>query len=70
MSHHRSVEEVAAAIEDMSQKEREVLLMRMAKMDDVLEDLEDIADLLRSARESSRPYDEFLADIRASGLDV
>ena len=70
MSSPKSVDEVAAAIQEMSQSEREALLLRMAKMDDVLEDLEDIADLLRSAKDTSRPYEEFLADLRSQGRDV
>jgi uncharacterized protein Yka (UPF0111/DUF47 family) len=62
----RSVEEVVAAIEDMSPEEREDLLLRMAKMDDLLEDLSDVADLLKSSREASRPYEDFLSEVKAS----
>lgn len=67
---NKSVDEIASAIEAMSQEEREELLLRMAKMEDVLEDLEDLADLLHAAREPSRPYEDFLSELRAEGHDV
>jgi len=66
----KSVDEVAAAIEEMSENEREQLLLRMAKMDDLLEDLEDIADLIRCSREPTQPLEEFIAELRAEGRDV
>ena len=70
MSNPRSVEEIASAIEGMSREDREVLLLRMAKIDDILEDLEDVIDLLRLANESGRPYEDFLAELRAEGREV
>jgi len=70
MRRSKSVDEVAAAIAEMTEQEREQLLLRMAKMDDLLEDLEDVADLLRFARESGRPYEDFLAELKAEGRDV
>ncbi|MDO8649006.1 MAG: hypothetical protein Q7R81_04465 [Candidatus Peregrinibacteria bacterium] len=51
MATNKSVDEIAAEIEGLS---REALLVRMAKMGDLLEELEDVADLLRSARASRR----------------
>lgn len=66
----KSVEEIASAIERMSQSDREELLLRMARMDDILEDLDDIADLIRASHESSRPFDEFVEELRAKGRDI
>ena len=70
MSNPISVEEIASAIEGMSREDREALLLRMAKIDDILEDLEDVIDLLRLANESGRPYEDFLAELRAEGREV
>lgn len=65
MAGPKSVDEIVAAIEDMNQKDREDLLLRLAAIDDLLEDLEDVADLLRASRESSRPFEEFVAETNA-----
>jgi len=65
MNSPTSVEEIAAAIERMSHEDREKLIARMANIDDLLEDLEDVLDLVRAAREGGRPYEEFLAELRA-----
>ena len=53
MADPRSVDEVVAAIEDMNQEDRQDLLLRLAKVDDLLDDLEDVADLVRAAREKA-----------------
>lgn len=65
-----SVDEVVAAIESMSEKEREELLMRLAVMDELLEDLGDIMDVIRSKHEEATPFDEFITELRAEGRDV
>jgi hypothetical protein len=66
----RSVDEIVDAIEHMSQEEREALLLRMARIDDLLEELEDVAALLRSAREPARPYQDFLDELRSEGREI
>lgn len=64
------VDEVVSLIEEMDQKEREELLLRLASIDDLLEDLEDIADLLHAAREQSKPFEDFLSELRAERGDL
>lgn len=70
MADPKSVDEVVAAIEDMNQEDRQDLLLRLAKIDDLLDDLEDVADLVRSAQERGRPFDDFLAELKAEGRDL
>ena len=67
---NKSVDKIAAEIEGLGREDREALLVRMAKMGDLLEELEDVADMLRSAREPARPYEEFLTELRAEGREV
>lgn len=67
---NKSVDKIAAEIEGLSREDREALLVRMAKMGDLLEELEDVADLLQSAREPARPYEEFLDELRAEGREI
>jgi uncharacterized protein Yka (UPF0111/DUF47 family) len=70
MSNAKTIDEIVAAVREMDQEGREDLLLRLAQIDDLMEDLEDVADLLRAARESSRPFDEFLAELRAERSDL
>jgi hypothetical protein len=70
MATNSSVDKIAAEIAGLSRDDREALLVRMAKMGDLLEELEDVADLLRSAREPARPYEEFLNELKAEGREV
>lgn len=70
MANARKVDEIVAAVKVMSAHDREDLLLQLAQIDDLLEDLDDIRDLLRSATESSRPFDEFLAELRAERGDI
>ncbi|MCX6343731.1 MAG: hypothetical protein NT018_01495 [Armatimonadetes bacterium] len=66
----KSVEEIAAAIEEMNPTQRSELLLRIAKIDDILEELEDVADLIHAAQEPSRPFVDFLSELKAEGHDV
>jgi hypothetical protein len=66
----KSVDEIAAAIEEMNPTQRSELLLRMAKIDDILEELEDVADIIHSAQEPSRPFADFLSELKAEGHDV
>lgn len=65
MAENKTVDEIVAAVKEMSQEDRDDLLLQLAHIDDLLEDLEDIRDLLRTANESSRPFDEFLTELKA-----
>lgn len=65
MAEARTVDEIVAAVKQMSAQDRGDLLLRLAQIDDLLEDLDDIRDILRSAQESDRPFDEFIAELRA-----
>jgi len=65
----QSVEEIASAIEQLDQTQREALLLRMAKIDGLLEELEDMADVIRAQREPSKPFDDFLAELRVESLE-
>lgn len=67
---HKSVDEVVTAIKDMSRQEREELLLKMAGMDDIVEDLEDVTDILRRSHEPTRSYEDFLNELQAEGRDV
>jgi len=66
----QSVEEIASAIEQLDQAQREALLLRMAKIDGLLEELEDMADVIRAQMEPSKPFDDFLSELRAEGHDL
>ena len=65
-----TVDEIVAAIKALDEDDRCRLLAELIKIDDLMEDLEDIVDILRSDHGSERPYDEFLAELRAEGRDV
>lgn len=67
---NESVDRVADAIRRMDQKEREALLLQLAEMDDLIEDLEDVVALIRSAREPARPYQDFLDELKAERGEV
>ena len=68
MSGQLKVEQVAEAIERMTDEERQELLTRVAKLEEFWQDLEDVADVLRSADEESRPYEKFADELRKEGL--
>jgi hypothetical protein len=70
MSHVLSVDEIADAIKKLSPRERGQLLSKIAEIEDLLEELEDIADVIRARGEPTRPYEEFLEELRAEGRDV
>lgn len=65
-----TVDEIVAAIKELGEEDRQALLLQLAQIDDLIEDLEDIADMLRSRNEPGRPFEEFLAEMRAEGRDV
>jgi hypothetical protein len=66
----RSVDEIMTAIKDLGEEDRGQLLIRLAQIDELMEDLEDVAELIRAARTSSRPFDEFMAELKAERGDV
>ena len=65
-----SVDEVADAIKKMSPRERGRLLSKIAEIEDLLEELDDIADVIRARGETTRPYEEFLEELKAEGRDI
>ena len=65
-----SVDEVVAAIQKMGEEDRETLIVRLAQIDDLMEDIEDAMELIRASRTKSRPFEEFLAELRAERGDV
>ncbi|HET6456702.1 MAG TPA: hypothetical protein VFI02_20055 [Armatimonadota bacterium] len=65
-----SVDEVADAIKKMSRRERGRLLGKIAEIEDLLEELDDIADVIRARGETTRPYEEFLEELKAEGRDI
>ncbi len=70
MSQQLSVDEIANAIKQMSPRQRERLLSKISEIDDLLEDLEDIRDIRRTKGEPTRPFDEFVEELRAEGHDI
>lgn len=66
----KSVDEVVATIGHMSREERDELILKMAKMEDIWEDIDDVRDLIRYAHEPTKPFDEFLKELRSEGHDV
>ncbi len=67
MPHSKSVDDIISAIKELDQEERENLARQIAKIDELMEDIEDIIDLVRSKNEDRIPYDDFLAELRAEG---
>ena len=65
-----SVDEVAEAINRMSQRQRQRLLSKLMEIEGLIEDLDDIADLIRARDEPSRPFDEFMEELKAEGRDI
>jgi len=65
-----SVDEIVAAIQGMGEHDREELILRLAQLDDLIEDLEDVLDAIRAAQEEDTPYEEFVSELRAEGRDV
>lgn len=65
-----SVDEIVAAIQKMGQEDREQLVLRLTQLDDLMEDLGDVLDVIRSAHEAGTPYEDFVAELRAEGRDV
>jgi len=65
-----SVDEIVSAIKVLGEEDRQTLLMQLAQIDELLDDLEDIACVLRAKNEPGRPFEEFLAEMRAEGRDV
>ncbi len=65
-----SVDEVVAAIQKMGEEDREALILRLAQIDNLMEDLEDVLDIIRSANEEGTPYEEFVEELRAGGRGV
>lgn len=64
MSTSKTVDEIVEMVKDLSPGDRDDLVLRLAQIDELLEDLDDVRDLLRSARETSRPFEEFVAEVR------
>ena len=64
MATSKTVDDIVEMVRDLSPGDREDLLLRLAQIDDLLDDLDDVKDLLRAARESSRPFEEFLAEVK------
>lgn len=70
LSQSPSVEEVAEAIKKMDCRQRRQLLSKLMEYEGLIEDLSDIADLIRTRDEPSRPFDEFINELRAEGRDI
>ena len=66
----KSVDEIVAAIQEMGPEDRGQLMLKLAQIDDLMEDLEDVAELIRASRTRSRPFAEFLAELRAERGDL
>ncbi len=62
----KSVDEIVVAIQEMGEQDREQLILKLAPIDDLMEDLEDMMDAIRSAQDEGKPYEEFLAELRAA----
>jgi len=60
-----SVDEIVNAIKELDQEGREGLLLQLTKIDELMEDLEDVMDLLRSETESERPFEDFVRELEA-----
>lgn len=77
MAGTKSVDEIVGAmkaldeaIRGLDEEERDGLRAQMAKIDELMEDLEDMLDLIRARSETRIPYEDFLAELRAEGRDV
>ena len=65
-----SVDEVADAINRMNRRQRGRLLSKIAENQELLEELDDIVDVIRARGEPTRPYEEFIEELRAKGRDL
>lgn len=71
MSHRLSVDEIVTAIGALNEQERLDLVGQLVRMDDLMEDFEDTLLVMNQADdEPARPFEEFLADMRAEGRDA
>ena len=65
-----TVDQIVSAILGLSEEERGDLALRLVQMDELMEDIEDVLTILRTADEPSRPYEEFIDELRAEGRDI
>jgi hypothetical protein len=65
MSTPTTVDEIVTAIKGLGQEDRDALVLQLAMLDDLIEDLEDVMDLLRSEGERERPFEEFIRELEA-----
>ncbi len=67
MPSHLGVDELIQEIKALSASERQRLLVNLAKLDEFIEDLEDIADIIHSQGEPVRAYNEFAKELKKEG---
>jgi hypothetical protein len=70
MSASKTVDEIVTAIKELDDGDRGSLLLQLAKIDELMEDLEDLMDLIRSETESGRPFDEFVRELESKRGDA
>lgn len=57
-------------IKGLDEEERENLKAVVAKIDELMEDLEDMLDLITAKGEKRVPYEDFMAELKVEGRDV
>ena len=62
-----AVDRILETLPSLSKAERRRLLEGLCAHPDLLEDLHDIVTILEPRNEASRPYDEFVEELRAEG---
>ncbi len=62
-----TVGDVVTAVKGFSKRDRQALLAKMAEMEDLWEDVEDIFLIVSRRDERSRPYSEFAKELKREG---
>lgn len=70
MAGSMSVDDIIIAIKELDEEQRDSLILQLVQIDELMEELEDYIDLIRSRSEPRQPFDDFLAEMRAEGRDV
>ena len=62
-----TVEQVISAVKVFNEQERQQFLEALAEIDELWEDMKDMFLILSRGDEPSRPYSEFVAELKSEG---